>query len=58
MRTKHVIFFQLLWVLFFGFVFVLIIQSLAAKLGVITGETILTIKLVLQMLSHYYKNGL
>jgi hypothetical protein len=44
MRTKHVIFFQLLWVLFFGFIFVLIIQSLAAKLGIITGETILTIK--------------
>uniref|UniRef100_A0A0A9EXE8 Metal transporter n=1 Tax=Arundo donax TaxID=35708 RepID=A0A0A9EXE8_ARUDO len=30
--------YELLWVLFFGFIFVLIIQSLAAKLGVITGR--------------------
>ncbi|KAG2571357.1 metal transporter Nramp4-like isoform X4 [Panicum virgatum] len=29
--------YELLWVLFFGFIFVLIIQSLAAKLGIITG---------------------
>ncbi|XP_039772423.1 metal transporter Nramp4-like isoform X2 [Panicum virgatum] len=28
--------YELLWVLFFGFIFVLIIQSLAAKLGIIT----------------------
>ncbi|PUZ46675.1 hypothetical protein GQ55_7G100900 [Panicum hallii var. hallii] len=30
--------YELLWVLFFGFIFVLIIQSLAAKLGIITGR--------------------
>ncbi|KAM0849816.1 hypothetical protein ACQ4PT_053495 [Festuca glaucescens] len=30
--------YELLWVLLFGFIFVLIIQSLAAKLGVITGR--------------------
>ncbi|XP_062199565.1 LOW QUALITY PROTEIN: metal transporter Nramp4-like [Phragmites australis] len=30
--------YELLWVLFFGFIFVLIIQSLAANLGIITGR--------------------
>ncbi|XP_047082959.1 metal transporter Nramp4-like isoform X1 [Lolium rigidum] len=30
--------YELLWVLLFGFIFVLIIQSLAAKLGVVTGR--------------------
>ncbi|KQK04470.1 hypothetical protein BRADI_2g13670v3 [Brachypodium distachyon] len=30
--------YELLWVLLFGFIFVLIIQSLAAKLGIITGR--------------------
>ncbi|KAL6621310.1 hypothetical protein ACP70R_033742 [Stipagrostis hirtigluma subsp. patula] len=30
--------YELLWVLFFGFIFVLIIQSLAVKLGIITGR--------------------
>ncbi|XP_020404249.1 metal transporter Nramp4 isoform X2 [Zea mays] len=32
--------FELLWVLFFGFFFVLVIQSLAAKLGIITGRNL------------------
>lgn len=30
--------YELLWVLLFGFIFVLIIQSLAAKLGIVTGR--------------------
>ncbi|XP_066339590.1 metal transporter Nramp4-like isoform X1 [Miscanthus floridulus] len=32
--------YELLWVLFFGFFFVLVIQSLAVKLGIITGRNL------------------
>ncbi|KAK8448612.1 hypothetical protein SEVIR_7G063400v4 [Setaria viridis] len=48
--------YELLWVLFFGFIFVLIIQSLAAKLGIITGKHLA--ELCMREYPKYVKYGL
>ncbi|CAN6270577.1 unnamed protein product [Urochloa humidicola] len=48
--------YELLWVLFFGFFFVLIIQSLAAKLGIITGRHLA--ELCMREYPKYVKYGL
>ncbi|KAJ1270448.1 hypothetical protein BS78_06G052900 [Paspalum vaginatum] len=48
--------YELLWVLFFGFIFVLIIQSLAGQLGIITGRNLA--ELCLCEYPKYVKYGL
>ncbi|CAN6248166.1 unnamed protein product [Urochloa humidicola] len=48
--------YELLWVLFFGFFFVLVIQSLAAKLGIITGRHLA--ELCMREYPKYVKYGL
>ncbi|CAL5032838.1 unnamed protein product [Urochloa decumbens] len=48
--------YELLWVLFLGFIFVLIVQSLAAKLGIITGRHLA--ELCMREYPKYVKYGL